>query len=84
MDVLNKLDTVISQLQQHAAAIGITVAGLMVAINAIVIMFNADKSPMAISQRWKDLERVLVCAGIIAATFTFVQFAQSIAGMLKV
>ena len=84
MQVLDKLNNVISQLQQHASLIGITLAGLMIGIYTMKIMLNSDTSVAASSQRWKDLERVLLCAGIITATFTFVQFAQNIAGMLKV
>jgi EamA domain-containing membrane protein RarD len=82
MDALTKLDNVISQLQQHAATIGITVAGLMVGIYAMIIMFNLTNNPMTIDQNWKGLTRVLICAGIITATFTFVQFSQSLGKML--
>ncbi|GCE50593.1 hypothetical protein EI42_04413 [Thermosporothrix hazakensis] len=82
MDTLNNLNTLIEQLQVHAATIGITLAGLMVGIYAMMIMFTNDNSPTTRSQRWEQLQKVLICAGIIAATGTLIQFAQSLAHML--
>ena len=82
MDALTKLDNIISQFQQHAAAIGITLAGLMIGIYAMIIMFNLSNNPLTIDQNWKGLQRVLVCAAIITATFTFVQFSQNVGNML--
>lgn len=42
MKALNNLNTVVTLLQQNAAKIGITAAGLLVAIYCIGIMFNND------------------------------------------
>jgi cytochrome bd-type quinol oxidase subunit 2 len=82
MGALDKLNQVVSILQQHAATIGITVAGLMVAIYAIWIMLDNDTSPAARTERWAKLRKVFICAVIIAGTGAFVQFAQNIGGML--
>ncbi len=46
MGALDKLNQVVAALQQHAATIGITTAGLMVAVYAIWIMMDNDQSPM--------------------------------------
>jgi hypothetical protein len=82
MTALDNLNNAISQLQQHAATIGITLAGLMIGIYTMIIMFNNDNSPTARTQRWEHLHKVLICAGIIAATGTFVQFATGLGHML--
>jgi cytochrome bd-type quinol oxidase subunit 2 len=82
MGALDRLNQVVAVLQQHAATIGITTAGLMVAIYAIWIMMDNDQSPMHRTERWAQLRKVFICAVIIAATGTFVQFAQSIGGLL--
>jgi hypothetical protein len=54
----------------------------MVAIYAIWIMMDNDDSPIHRTERWSRLRKVFICAVIIAATGAFVQFAQSIGGML--
>lgn len=82
MGTLNNLNTIVQQLQTHAAAIGITLAGLMVGIYAMMIMLSHDNSAMANRNRWEHLQKVLICAAIIAGTGAFVQFAQGLGGML--
>ncbi len=82
MNALAHLNTVVTLLQQNAAKIGITVAGLLVAVYCIGIMLNNDNSPAARSERWSQLKKVFVCAAIIAATGAFVQLATSLGGML--
>ena len=82
MGALDRLNQVVVQLQQHAATIGITTAGLMVAVYAIWIMLDNDQSPIHRTERWSKLRKVFICAVIIAATGVFVQFAQSIGSML--
>ncbi len=82
MNTLTHLNAVITLLQQNAAKIGITVAGLLVAVYCVGIMLNNDNSPAARSERWTHLKRVFICAAIIAATGAFVQFAISLGSML--
>jgi hypothetical protein len=82
MGALDRLNTIAMQFQTHAATIGITIAGLMVAIYAIWIMLDNDTSPAARTERWAKLKKVFICAVIIAGTGAFVQFAQSIGAML--
>ena len=82
MDTLNNLDAIVAQLQSHAATIGITLGGLMIAIYAIMIMLSSDNSPMANRTKWDNLQKVLICAGIIAGTGAFMQFAQNLGHML--
>jgi hypothetical protein len=82
MNTLNNLNTVIAQLQQNAARIGITIAGLLVAIYAVKIMLDQDTSPAARAERWSHLKRVFLCAAIIAAAGAFVQLATSLGQML--
>lgn len=82
MGTLDNLNNIVSQLQTHAAAIGITLAGLMVGIYAMMIMLSHDNSAMANRNRWEHLQKVLICAGIIAGTGAFIQFAQGLGGML--
>jgi len=82
MGTLDHLNTIVMQLQGHAATIGITLAGLMIGIYAMTIMLSNDTSAMANRTKWDSLQRVLICAGIIAGTGAFLQFAQSLGKML--
>lgn len=82
MNALNNLNTIITLLQQNAAKIGITLAGLMIAVYAIAIMLTHTDSPTADRKKWDKLTMVLICAGIIAGTFTFIQFATNLGKML--
>ena len=82
MGALDNINTILTQFQTHAATIGITVAGLMIGIYAMIIMFSTDNSAMANRNRWEGLQKVLICAGIIAGTAAFVQFAQNIGHMV--
>ena len=51
MNTLTNLNTVLSTLQQNAAKIGITAAGLLVAVYCVGIMLNNDTSPAARTER---------------------------------
>ena len=82
MDALTNLNTVVTLLQQNAAKIGTTAAGLLVAIYCIGIMLSNDNSPAARTERWAQLKKVFLCAAIIAGTGAFVQFATNLGGML--
>ncbi len=82
MEALTRLNAVVSLLQQNAAKIGITAAGLFVAIYSVAIMISSDTSPGARTERWALLRRVFICAAIIAATGAFVQFATGLGNML--
>jgi hypothetical protein len=82
MNALTNLNNVVSLLQQNAAKIGITAAGLLVAIYCVGIMLNNDNSPAARTERWAQLKKVFVCAAIIAGTGAFVQLATGLGGML--
>jgi hypothetical protein len=82
MTALTNLNTVVSLLQQNAAKIGITAAGLLVAVYCVGIMLNNDTSPAARAERWEKLRRVFICAAIIAATGAFVQLATGLGNML--
>jgi hypothetical protein len=82
MGAFDALNNIVSILQQNAAKIGITAAGLMVAIYSIAIMLDNDQSPTARTERWTKLKRVFICAGIIAGTGAFVTAATSLGKML--
>jgi hypothetical protein len=82
MGTLDNLNALLTQLQTHAATIGITLGGLMVGIYAMMIMLSTDTSPMANRNKWDNLQKVLLCSGIIAGTGALMQFAQSLGHML--
>lgn len=82
MNALTNLNHVVTLLQQNAAKIGITAAGLLVAVYCVAIMLNNDNSPAARTERWAQLKKVFVCAAIIAATGAFVQLATGLGGMV--
>jgi hypothetical protein len=82
VNALTNLNNVVSLLQQNAAKIGITAAGLLIAIYCVRIMMDNDNSPAGRTERWEKLKRVFLCAVIIAATGAFVQLATGLGGML--
>ncbi len=81
MTTLTNLNHIVTILQQNAAKIGVTLAGLMIAIYAIKIMLTPS-NPVTHRSRWEGLTTVLICAGIIACTFALVQFVTGLGGML--
>lgn len=82
MGELTKLNQIVTLLQQNAAKIGLTVGGLMIAIYAMIVMFDNDQSPTARSERWTKLRRVMIAAAIIAGTGALITFSTGIGGML--
>jgi hypothetical protein len=82
MQALTNLNSVVTLLQQNAARIGITAAGLFISIYSIGIMLSSETTPGARTERWAQLKKVFLCAAIIAATGAFVQFATGLGGML--
>ena len=83
MGTLNSINTILTQIQTNAAKIGITLAGVMVAVYCIIILVSTDNSPAARAERWGSLKKVFVVAVIIAGTGAFITFAQNIGGMVK-
>lgn len=82
MATLTKLNDLVKLLQQNAAIVGVTIAGLLIAIYSVAIMLNNDQSPAARTQRWEQLQRVFICAAIIAGTGAFAQFATGLGNLL--
>jgi hypothetical protein len=82
ISVLTNLNHVLTLLQQNAAKMGFTVAGLLVSIYCIAIMLHNDTSPAGRAERWALLKTVFICAAIIAGTGAFVQLATGLGGML--
>lgn len=79
---LNNLNTILSNLQKDAMGIGFTIAGLMLVIYAIGLMFDNDTTPVGQTKRWEKLRRVLIGAGIIAAGGTLISFSRLLGGGL--
>lgn len=82
MGLLENLNTILSQLQDHLTTIGFTVAGLMIAAYAIMIMLSSEPSIKGHTNRWQNLEKVLICAVVIAGIAPAIAFAKNIGGML--
>lgn len=82
MGELEKLNHLLTLLQQNAAKIGITIGGLMIAVYAIFVMFDNDQSPQGRTERWAKLRRVMIAAAIIAGVGAFITFSTSLGGML--
>jgi hypothetical protein len=82
MNALTNLNTIITLLQQNAAKIGITAAGLLISIYSIGIMVSSDNTPGARTERWAQLKKVFLCAAIIAGTGAFVTLATGLGKML--
>lgn len=82
MQALTNLNTLLGLITKNAATIGITLAGLMIAIYAMSIMLSNDNSAMANRNRWESLQRVIICAAIIAGTGILIKFATGLGGMI--
>ena len=80
---LGRLNTILMNLQKDAVVIGFTIAGLMVTITAIILMFDQDTSPTAQNRRWEGLRRVLISAAIIAAAGALISFSRQLGGSLN-
>jgi len=79
---LQRLNTILKNLQADAATVGLTIAALMIIISVILIMFDTDTSAVAHTKRWENLRKVCVCAALIAAAGTLVTFGQQLGGGL--
>jgi hypothetical protein len=82
MGTLDNLNSILQQLKAYGFTIGITLGGLMISIYVMMIMLTTDNSPMANRNKWDNLQKVLICAGILAGTGALMQFAQSLGSML--
>jgi hypothetical protein len=79
---LNQLDSVLKKLQSDAATVGLTIAGLMIVISVILIMFDTDTNVGAHTKRWDNLRKVFLCAALIAAAGTLVSFGNQLGGAI--
>ena len=82
MDVLTRLNVMVTLIQQNVTKIGLTAAGLFVVICCIRIMLENDTSPAARAERWAQLKKVFVCALIIAGALALIQLATNLGNML--
>jgi uncharacterized protein HemY len=79
---LNTLDAILKKLQSDAAAVGMTIASLMIVIYVIMIMVHDDTNVAAHTKRWENLRKVFVGAALIAAAGALVTFGQTLGGGL--
>jgi hypothetical protein len=79
---LNTLDDIVKKLQSDAATLGLTIAGLMIVVYTILVMFTDDTTVAAHNKRWENLRKVFVCAALIAAAGALVSFGQQLGGGL--
>ena len=79
---LDTLNTILKNLQADAATVGLTIAGLMIVVYVIMIMFNDDTNVVAHQKRWENLRKVFLCAALIGAAGTIITFGQQLGGGL--
>lgn len=79
---LNALNAILKNLQSDAATVGLSIAGLMIVIYVIIVMFTDDTNVSAYHKRWDNLRKVFLCAALIAAAGTIVTFGQQLGGGL--
>ena len=79
---LNTLNGILKNLQSDAATVGLTIAGLMIVVYVIMVMFTDDTNVAAHNKRWENLRKVFLCAALIAAAGTIVTFGQQLGGAL--
>lgn len=75
---LRSLNDILGNLQKDAATIGLTIAGLMIVVYVIMIMFENDTNVVAHQKRWKNLRKVFLCAALIAAAGAIITFGQQL------
>ena len=80
---LNTLNNVLKNLQSDAATVGFTIAGLMIVIYVMYIMFDTDTNVAAHNKRWEHLRKVFICAALIAAAGAIITFGQQLGGGIK-
>lgn len=81
---LNSLDGILTRLKEDAATVGFTIAGLMIVISAIMIMFTDDTNIATHSKRWDTIRKVFACAVVIGAAGAIISFGQQLGGGLHV
>ncbi len=79
---LGRLNTLLSNLQKDAVTIGFTIAGLMIAAYAIMIMLDTTPGAKTHTERWEQLRKVFLCAIIIAGIGAIISFSRQIGGGL--
>ncbi|GCE15061.1 hypothetical protein [Tengunoibacter tsumagoiensis] len=79
---LSTLNSILKDLQSDAATLGLTIAGLMIIVSVIMIMFTDDTNVSSYNKRWDNLRKVFLCAALIAAAGAIVTFGQQIGGAL--
>lgn len=82
MGTLNSLNQLLTLLEQNIGKIGITLAGLMVIINSIIILVHFDNSPAGRAERWGNLRKTFVVAFILGGGLVLIQFFVNIGGMV--
>ncbi|GCE09192.1 hypothetical protein [Dictyobacter aurantiacus] len=75
---LNTLNNILKNLQSDAATLGLTIAGLMIIVYVIMVMFTDDTNVTAHNKRWQNLQKVFLCAALIAAAGAIVTFGQQL------
>ncbi|BCL79582.1 hypothetical protein ccbrp13_20470 [Ktedonobacteria bacterium brp13] len=75
---LNSLNSILKNLQSDAATVGLTIAGLMIVVYVIMVMFTDDTNVSAHNKRWENLRKVFLCAALIAAAGAIVTFGQQL------
>ncbi|GHO50839.1 hypothetical protein [Ktedonospora formicarum] len=79
---LKSLNGILGNLQKDAAVIGLTIAGLMIVVYVIIIMFENDTNVVAHQKRWENLRKVFLCAALIAAAGALISFGQQLGSAL--
>ena len=79
---LAHLNTILQSLQQDAATVCFTLAGLMIVVYSIKILLDQDSSPTAHMKRWEGLRTVILVAAIVAGAGAIILFARQLGGSL--
>jgi hypothetical protein len=80
--ILGTLNSLLQQITHDAAAVGLTIAGLMIIISVIKIMLEDDTNVAAHTKRWENLRKVFIGAALISAAGAIISFGQSLGGQL--
>jgi hypothetical protein len=79
---LNSLNGILKNLQADAATIGLTIAGLVIVISTVYIMFDTDTNVGKYNKSWDKVRTAFICAAVIAAAGALVTFGQQLGGAI--
>lgn len=75
---LTTLNDILKNLQSDIATIAFSIAGIMMVVCIMLIMFDTDTNVAAHGKRWETLRRMFVCVILLSAAGAIILFGQQL------